>query len=1120
MIDARVGPYLIRRELGQGGMGTVYLAEVADEVPDLELGAVVALKVVHPHLLSTPGFFKRFLREAAVGKQVDHENVVRTYDVDATLVDGRQINFMVMEYVEGKCLRVLKDELGTLPENLALEIAEQMAAGLAALHARGIVHRDLKPENVLITDDHRVRIMDLGVAKLQEASVALTREGQFAGSFLYAAPEQFGGRPVGPPADLYSLGVLLYELASGDNPFRRDDAAGIIQAHLHLDPPPLTDRRPSASAFFSEVLSTLLAKDPADRLASAADLAVLLREGERSEWWAEREQTLRAVADHLPSIPVARDAALQGREAELAVLEAAWERARAGEGNVLFLEGEPGIGKTRLVDAFARARGGDDAHVLYGSYPPSGGMGGLSDAVIGRFGSAGLEEGLRPYLTVTPTLVPAFAALIQHDTTPTGAEPLHGDALHAVVCHLMQALAAEKPTIWMLDDLHFAPSESRQLALSMARAVGRHRVLLILTARPGLAEEDLTHFSRLPNFQRVTIPRLGAREIIDLLSEAFRSKLLAEKLGGKIAHKSDGVPFFVFEMIRSLREGGMLSITDGKYTQTQPITDIEVPSAVKDLIEARLRELSKDERAILDVGAVQGVEFDPDLIARVLEQRRVRVLQDLAEIELRTGIVRATGRTYRFDQYQIHEIVLGKLSEVLREDYHTLLAESFAAREGIGEEAEGAGAVFMARHHLHGSEPGAGRCFQETAVSHLVRTGRVEDALSLVERALGSPGLLEGAERCQALIGQARRWHRLGRRDEERRVALRATECADELDDPGLRVTARLRLAASFENTPDAESGITPAEEALELARETGDSKGELAALGDLGQLYWQLRRYADAHEYARLGLARSEELGWDTARPRLTLGIVLHNLGRYAEAKQRYEECARIHRERENLGTLATCNANIALIHSVLGDFARARRDFEDALVMCEGSARRYNEGYLLHELGELAEREGRLEDAKNHYATSTRKWHEGGRTDDVGLTLVARGRLALTEGDEKTAIASLDEALELGAEFRHPGTSVLGAVYRACLPGGSRDAALAALAEYGERCRHREKIEAHYVLYKLTARPEHLAVAHELTEFLRENAPEDLRASMPNNPLFRDIAAAWAGAGHNPPT
>ncbi len=189
MLGKELGPYRLLDELGSGGMGKVYLAEAVEATAGLEPGQKIALKVVHPHLLETPGFFKRFMQEAELGKRVRHENVVRTFDVDAILHEGQHYHYMVMEFVEGKSLRELLLDLGTIPETLLREVALQATAGLSAIHERGIVHRDLKPENILITDDHEIRIMDLGVAKLQEATLAITKEGWFAGTLLYAAPE-------------------------------------------------------------------------------------------------------------------------------------------------------------------------------------------------------------------------------------------------------------------------------------------------------------------------------------------------------------------------------------------------------------------------------------------------------------------------------------------------------------------------------------------------------------------------------------------------------------------------------------------------------------------------------------------------------------------------------------------------------------------------------------------------------------------------------------------------------------------------------------------------------------------------------------------------------------------
>ena len=151
MIGTTLGPYHIDAELGSGGMGRVYAATVAGRCPGLVVGTRVALKVVHPHLLETPGFFRRFLREAEIGKSVIHENVVRTFDADELVVGGVHHHFLTMEYVEGQTLRALLDDLERVPEDLCRHVGREVARGLVAIHSAGAVHRDLKPENVLIT---------------------------------------------------------------------------------------------------------------------------------------------------------------------------------------------------------------------------------------------------------------------------------------------------------------------------------------------------------------------------------------------------------------------------------------------------------------------------------------------------------------------------------------------------------------------------------------------------------------------------------------------------------------------------------------------------------------------------------------------------------------------------------------------------------------------------------------------------------------------------------------------------------------------------------------------------------------------------------------------------------
>jgi len=202
----------------------------------------------------------------AAGAQVVHPNVVRTIGARRVETDaGPARSVLVTELVAGRTLRELLRSLGRVPESLLREIARGMAHGVAAIHAAGIVHRDLKPENVMLTTDARVRVMDLGVARLLDSGDGLTREGDFVGSIEYAAPEQCEGRAAGPAADLYAVGVVIHELAVGANPFARATSLATVAAQLTHIPQPI-----EASEFLAAVVAKLLAKDPAARFASAA----------------------------------------------------------------------------------------------------------------------------------------------------------------------------------------------------------------------------------------------------------------------------------------------------------------------------------------------------------------------------------------------------------------------------------------------------------------------------------------------------------------------------------------------------------------------------------------------------------------------------------------------------------------------------------------------------------------------------------------------------------------------------------------------------------------------------------------------------------------------------------
>jgi eukaryotic-like serine/threonine-protein kinase len=277
-IGNRLGHYRVLEKLGSGGMGEVYVAE------DTKLGRRVALKFLRPDVADARDTRARVLREARAAAALNHPNIVHLYSVEE--VDDRV--FITMELVAGRSLRqLLRDSTG-LPVAKAIAFGAQMADGLASAHDVGIVHRDFKPANVMITDDERVKILDFGVAKFTErlstadpddstTSGAESSGGLAVGTAGYMSPEQALGRSVDARADLFALGVVLFEMATGRAPFQGDTAAAVFDHLLNRPQPPLLTLKPTLPRALETIIDKALEKDPDRRYRSAGEILQELR---------------------------------------------------------------------------------------------------------------------------------------------------------------------------------------------------------------------------------------------------------------------------------------------------------------------------------------------------------------------------------------------------------------------------------------------------------------------------------------------------------------------------------------------------------------------------------------------------------------------------------------------------------------------------------------------------------------------------------------------------------------------------------------------------------------------------------------------------------------------------
>ncbi|MCC6589659.1 MAG: serine/threonine protein kinase [Bryobacterales bacterium] len=314
MIGSSVAHYLVTDKLGQGGMGTIYKAR------DTRLNRFVALKILPPDKVSDPERRRRFIQEAQASSSLNHPNIVVLYDI----VETDDTICLVLEHIEGKNLGEIVPRNG-LETDQALLVATQVAAGLAAAHEAGIVHRDLKPANIMVTDSGLVKILDFGLAKLTPAftgelaaetatKFTLTTDGAILGTVNYMSPEQAEGRPVDARSDIFSFGVVLYEMLTGVKAFQASTILSTLTQVLRDDPRPINEIKTAAPPEVERLVELCLRKNPADRIQTMREVYTTLAQLRTAhETLSRASGTLPRLMEEPPTVIVAPTAAQSHR---------------------------------------------------------------------------------------------------------------------------------------------------------------------------------------------------------------------------------------------------------------------------------------------------------------------------------------------------------------------------------------------------------------------------------------------------------------------------------------------------------------------------------------------------------------------------------------------------------------------------------------------------------------------------------------------------------------------------------------------------------------------------------------------------------------------------------------
>jgi tetratricopeptide (TPR) repeat protein len=698
------GRYQVKKLLGEGGKKKVYLTR--DNVLDRD----VAFALIKTEKLDDEAR-TRIKREAqAMGRLGDHPNIVTIHDMGEQ--EGQP--YIVLPVMAGGDVEGLIEEAPEhrLPLKQALGIAKCICQGLEFAHSKGIIHRDLKPGNVWLSADGTAKIGDFGLAVAVDLS-RLTQSGMMVGTVAYMPPEQAMGGKVTNKADLYSLGAMLYEMVTGRPPFVGDDSVAIIGQHINTPPVSPAWHRADLPPALETLILQLLEKDPQRRPASAGDVYQAL----------ESIEAGKIAKEPAPEAPTPGENPLYrrvfvGREQELKQLQSAFDGALSGQGALVMVVGEPGIGKTALSEQLATyvtLRGG---RTLVGHCYEEGSLSLPYLAFVEALRSYVLSREVKELREELGTGAADVARIVSEIRERLKVKPRPPDDPEEARYRLMQAVtsflsnaATVQPLLVVLEDLHDADKGTLDMLTHVSRHLGGTRLLIIGTYRD--VEVDRSHplsaalaeLRRASTYGRVLLRGLNADEVRRMLEGITREEVpwgLAEA----VHRQTEGNPLFVQEVVRYLAEEGLLAQKEGRLRPTRDTPlEMSIPEGLRDVIGKRLSLLSPECNRLLSVAAVIGREFPLDTlkaVANIKEDAFVNALKEAVQLSVleersQVGVVR-----YRFTHAFFRQTLYEELIAPQRLQLHQQVARSLEAQYAKRLEEH---AAELAEHFSQSTDP-------------------------------------------------------------------------------------------------------------------------------------------------------------------------------------------------------------------------------------------------------------------------------------------------------------------------------------------------------------------------------------------------------------------------------
>ncbi len=736
------GRYALKQVLGQGGMGRVWLAEDTLEKRPVALkemrisgasgSASVGASSDAGAQLSSSGQVNgadvAFKREFYTMTKLQHPNTVKVYDYGML---SRQTRFITMEVVRGSDLSELVRR-GTVDLKKVYRVLIDLANVLGFIHSRLYVHCDVKSDNIRLTDAGAVKLMDFGLMH----QLGTPTGGTLKGTLAYMAPEIPKGGIIDARTDLYALGVLAFELATGRYPFLGKTPLEIIRQHLEKAPPRLKPLRDVPDAFES-LVTRLLAKDPRER---PADTSELLR-----ELGALTGKSV-TVQDYGASTSYLHSAELVGRAAEQEVLQKALAKLREGAARSLFVTAPAGVGKTRLLQEFRLAAKIADVTVVTGQCRAEG-----------QAPLAPLVDALDQLLPLAPAATlaahgPMLSRIVPRvlDRGVTAAPP--GDAaaekpkIFAALRGFLRETATAHPFILCMEDLHWAESTTLEFLNIAIRELDHTHGMVLGTLRSNEVDPFSPALRSVRDgvTDRLELSLFSVEHTAALLKSMLRNTELLGEFVEHLQKTTQGNAFFVTETLRTLIEQQVIKMEGGRWVCSTAAANIELPSSIESAVALRLRSLSPQTLELCRKLAPMGRTLDLRLVKRVSglpDDALFAVLDELVERQFLQRVM----QDFYFSHDTVRQGIYRDTDAASRKTAHQQIA---VALESLHSEELEAQASVIGYHYARGSDV-------DKAVHYLLLAGNRALRANLLVEALRLLG--EGADLLEQQAGPENR---------------------------------------------------------------------------------------------------------------------------------------------------------------------------------------------------------------------------------------------------------------------------------------------------------------------------------------------------------------------------